>query len=358
MNCEKCGEKARIKAAKTSKLFCASCFTEWFEKDVHDTIIKCSLFKRGEKVGIGASGGKDSIVLSHMMKRLNDRYDYGVEFYLICIDEGIKGYRDFSINSVIQSEKDLGIPLIILSYKELYGWTMDDIVARIGKKNNCTFCGVFRRQALDRGAQKIQANKLLTGHNADDLAETVYLNVLRGDTARLQRCGANITGSEDSLPRAKPLKYSYEKDIVMYAYFNKLNYFSTECIYSPNAFRGNVRTLIKDLEAIRPRTIMDLIRSAESLTLKADVFIPEKLLCENCGYISSQKICKACLLLTGLEKDDPHMGVSKKKKWKVEIEEFTPRLPPNNGTKMELKSSCGSKDEEKECGCAKAELDF
>ena len=62
------------------------------------------------------------------------------------------------------------LPLKILSYKELYGWTMDDIVAHIGRKNNCTFCGVFRRQALDRGATIVGANKIVTGHNADDIA--------------------------------------------------------------------------------------------------------------------------------------------------------------------------------------------
>ena len=56
-----------------------------------------------------------------------------------------------------------GIPLTILSYQELYGWTMDQIVAQVGTKGNCTFCGVFRRQALDRGAWKLRANKVATG---------------------------------------------------------------------------------------------------------------------------------------------------------------------------------------------------
>ncbi len=53
---------------------------------------------------------------------------------------------------------------------------MDDIVKKIGLKNNCTFCGVFRRQALDRGAALVEANKICTGHNADDVAETVIMN--------------------------------------------------------------------------------------------------------------------------------------------------------------------------------------
>lgn len=73
------------------------------------------------------------------------------------------------------------MPLKILSYDELYGWTMDAIVEQIGKKNNCTFCGVFRRQALDRGAAMLNVDHIVTGHNADDIAETVLMNSMSFD---------------------------------------------------------------------------------------------------------------------------------------------------------------------------------
>jgi cytoplasmic tRNA 2-thiolation protein 1 len=65
---------------------------------------------------------------------------------------------------------------MILGYEELYGWTMDQVVGQVGKRGNCTYCGVFRRQALDRGAARLGVRHVVTGHNADDVAETVLMN--------------------------------------------------------------------------------------------------------------------------------------------------------------------------------------
>jgi cytoplasmic tRNA 2-thiolation protein 1 len=80
--------------------------------------------------------------------------------------------------------------------------------------------------------------------------------VLRGDVARLSRCTAIQTDGEGTIPRCKPFKYTYEKEIVLYAYFRKLEYFSTECVYAPNAYRGYARSYLKDLEAVRPSAII------------------------------------------------------------------------------------------------------
>lgn len=94
--------------------------------------------------------------------------------------------------------------------------------------------------------------------------------MLRGDLNRLGICVNAISGEEDdplSLPRIKPLKYAYEKEIVLYAYHKKLDYFSTECIYSPFAYRGHVRELIKQMESTRPQSIIDVIYSAECIKI-------------------------------------------------------------------------------------------
>lgn len=288
----KCGKDAILKRPKTGHALCKECFFFAFESEIHNTIVQGKLFKSGDKVAIGASGGKDSTVLAYVLKTLNNKYQYGIDLFLLSIDEGITGYRDDSLKTVQQNKNDYGLPLKILSYKELYGWTMDEIVAEIGKKNNCTFCGVFRRQALDRGAALLGVDCIATGHNADDIAETVLMNILRGDIARLQRCTSVITAGADCIRRCKPLKYAYEKEIVMYAYFKQLVYFSTECIFAPNAYRGHARTFLKDLEKVRPSSILDIIHSGETLQIKENIKLPERRNCSRCGFVSSQEICK------------------------------------------------------------------
>lgn len=286
--CQLChNERAIILRPKNHSKLCRSCFIKTFEAEIYHTIITHNLFYRGEKVAIGASGGKDSTVLASVLKTLNERYDYGLDLILLSIDEGITGYRDDSLETVKRNSQQYGMELCILGYKELYGWTMDEVVDQIGKKGNCTYCGVFRRQALDRGAGRLGVQHVVTGHNADDVAETVLMNcetptdfrlrytrqlltnvpvVLRGDLPRLSRATSIITESASSpIKRSKPLKYAYEKEIVLYAHHKKLEYFSTECIYSPEAFRGSARALVKNLEKVRPSAILDLVRSGEDM---------------------------------------------------------------------------------------------
>lgn len=316
----KCGKSAVLKRPKTGDALCKECFFWAFELEIHNTIINGKLFRSGDKVAVAASGGKDSTVLAYVLKLLNERYNYGLKLVLLSIDEGITGYRDDSLETVKQNRDDYQMPLQILSYKELYGWTMDDIVKQIGRKNNCTFCGVFRRQALDRGASKLSVDALAVGHNADDLAETVLMNILRGDIARLQRCTAVVTASEGAIPRVKPLKYTYEKEIVMYAYFKRLVYFSTECVFAPNAYRGHAREFLKDLEKIRPSVIMDIIHSGEKLAVQEGVKLPTRGTCTRCGFVSSQEVCKACILLEGLNKGLPKLGIGKTSHYKRAVQ--------------------------------------
>ncbi|AFN82733.1 Adenine nucleotide alpha hydrolase [Encephalitozoon romaleae SJ-2008] len=310
MVCVRCNtSQAIVIRAKDRAKVCKSCFFEGFEVDVHETIVSSGMFRKGDKVGIGMSGGKDSTVLAYVLDLLNKRHGYGVELVLLGVDEGITGYRDQSIMSVCKNSSRLGLKLKIVSFEETFGTTMDKVVRKVGRRGNCTYCGVFRRQALEDAARKMGVDVIVTGHNADDMAETVLLNIVRGDISRLRRCTLARTKpqrSEDgrmiSLSRLKPFKHIYQKEIVLYAFHKKLEYFSTECTYSPGASRGDLRVLMKQLEREDPKVILDVIRSGDIIQ-QEDSTHRSPIPCVLCGHSTSSRdaICNGCTLVRRLK---------------------------------------------------------
>ena len=101
VQCEACAAApAAMRRPKTDARLCRECFFAQFEAEVHETIVGEALFRRGQTVALGASGGKDSTVLAHVMVELNRRHDYGLNLLLLSIDEGIAGYRDDSLATV------------------------------------------------------------------------------------------------------------------------------------------------------------------------------------------------------------------------------------------------------------------
>lgn len=317
MVCESCKTaKAIIVRPKDKMKTCKECFFELFEGEIHELIVSTKMFEKCKRVGVGISGGKDSTVLAYVLDKLNKKYGYGIELVLICVDEGIEGYRDQSIETVKENQKRLGLELNVVSYKEIYGMTMDEVVRKVGRKGNCTYCGVFRRQALEEAARNTNVDCIVTGHNADDMAETILLNFIRGDISRLRRCTMSKTkdhlASGDSsikylsLSRCKPFKYSYQKEIVFYAYFKKLPYFSTECTYAPGASRGDTRALVKELERIDPKITLKIIKSGELFAEKEQVVNLEVKQCKQCGHPTSSpsQICIACGMTQKLNKID------------------------------------------------------
>ena len=249
------------------------------------------------------SGGKDSTVLAHVMTTLKKRHNYPISLHLLAIDEGIKGYRDDSLQTVHNNSQFYGLPLKILSYSDLFGRTMDQVVGMTGVRTSCSFCGVYRRKALNIGFEQLGGDRLYTGHNADDIAETVLMNMLKGDAARLVSCTDSISGI-----RCKPLKFCYEKEIVLYAHYLKLEYFSTECKYSKEAFRSPLKEFVKHLRKLRPEIIREIILEASLLRLKKGVKTRQRQKCNSCGGTTSGKCCKICQFNKLFTKLENNMG--------------------------------------------------
>ncbi|XP_074663711.1 cytoplasmic tRNA 2-thiolation protein 1-like [Strix aluco] len=215
--CRRCPLPASLRRPRTGDPLCRRCFVAAFEDEAHRALTSGATKKQGDgatagatggatvateppprspkpgqTVAVAASGGKDSTVLAHLLRRLQRRRGCGYRLALLSVDEGIAGYREAALGAVKRARGDL--PLLVVSHRELFGWSVDEVAAGLGSGSRCTFCGVWRRQALERGARLLGVDWIATGHNADDIAETVLMNFLRGDVARLRRAATEATG--------------------------------------------------------------------------------------------------------------------------------------------------------------------
>lgn len=290
MLCSKCNRNAVTFIRYSGMHLCKFHFNEFFEKRVKKTLRKQNV---EGKIAVGVSGGKDSTVALYILKKIfGKRKDITVE--AITVDEGIKGYRENSIAVVEKNCRAWGIPHHIISFKEQIGYSMDEIK----QKFMCSYCGVFRRYLLNIKAREINADRIATGHNLDDIAQSIFMNIAKGDVEKLARLGPHVKIQKGLVPRIEPLRVIPEKENYLYALLNNVEFYSGECPYAANAQRNIYRNILYSLENTSPGTRHAVLKSYDSIAdLLKKKFPPAKLKkCKICNEPTSQMICKTCKL--------------------------------------------------------------
>ncbi len=291
MRCSYCSQKAVAFLPHTRKAYCKKHFIHYYERKVKRLVPKI-LDQKNDFVGVGISGGKDSLVMLHLLHSLR------FNVIPIIVDEGIKGYRNRTIPYAEKMCKHLGLELHKVSFKEAYGKTLDQMVKE-GGRNACSYCGVFRRDLLNRKARELGCTKLAIGHNLDDEVQSILMNFFRGELNRLAR-GGPVTGivqDKRFIPRVKPLRECSEKENVIYALLKGIEYSDIECPYAVTAYRGTVRDAVNLVEAKYPGTKLSILHTNDKLIpiLRKNIKATGPLdYCEVCGEPSAERICKAC----------------------------------------------------------------
>ncbi len=285
--CDKCGKTAVYFRANEGAHYCSSCLSRQVERSFTREIGRDKL-KKGDVVAVGVSGGKDSMTLLYLMSKLSKKVR--VKIIALTIDEGIAGYRNKSIAVVKEFAEKLGVEHHVFSFRdffeELDGMKVDKY---------CTYCGVFRRKLLNQKARELGATRLAVGHNLDDEAQSILMNVLRGDTARMKRLSKTKKDAR-FVTRIKPLRDVPEKEIVAYAFINDISYFDGECPYSGNNVRRDVQTLLNDFEAKYPGTKNQIVKFHDKISIKERS--GKVNYCKKCGEPASGVNCKACELIS------------------------------------------------------------
>ncbi|MFB6132976.1 MAG: TIGR00269 family protein [Halanaeroarchaeum sp.] len=322
MDCVKCDRSAVAHLAYAGTHLCEDHLQASVERRVRARIREDNLLPDSaspedpETWVIGVSGGKDSAVLTQILAETFDQ-DPRVELVALSIHEGIDGYRDESLTAAETLTADLDIEHVTVSYAEEYDLSMDDVASEDPlDMAPCAYCGVFRRDVLRRYAEDLGADKLLTGHNLDDEAETALMNVLEGDVAQMAKHydaslgpfpGADADHERsvppDMVPRAKPLRDVPEKEVALYATLRELPTHMAECPHASRSFRGELQEVLHALEDDHPGTRHSIISGYEELAaLAAQTRDPTTVdgECVECGVATSREVCRTCELLAAV----------------------------------------------------------
>jgi len=311
MKCTKCEKKAVH--AGLGQYYCKSHFLEYFESKVTKTISRYNLLEYNDKVCVATSGGKDSLAVLYMTNLYCKKY--GIECFALAIDEGIAGYRDHTLDDLKIFCEKYEVKLHIVSFKEKFGDTLDNIKDRAITEYNkkpCTVCGIFRRTLLNRSARELGATKLVTGHNLDDEAQSFMMNTILGNMSHNASLGP-ITGLNDNnkfVPRVKPLYFMLEKETRLFALLKEFKVEFTECPNIDMSFRAVIRDEINTIETKLPGAKNGIVNAfLEILPLLKDHYREQKQkktfsYCKRCNDACSSDICNSCKL-------EEELGMSK-----------------------------------------------
>jgi len=303
LKCTFCGRKAVYNRRYAGTLLCDRCLIKSVERRFWRAVAEHKLIAPNEKIAVAVSGGKDSVVALHLIA------DYcknkNCEVAAVTIDEGIKGYRNHSLPAARENAEELGLEHLIVSFKDAYGATLDEMVKVAKKKKSrqhpCTYCGVMRRSLLNKAARELGADKLATAHNLDDEAQAIMLNYVRGDFSRLHRLGPIYPPREGFVPRIKPMREIPEKEIALYALLRGIKVHLAVCPYT-NGIHTEIRDFLNDFEVKHPNTKFMILRMFDRMKPHLAGAMPEFEMqrCNSCGEPTSTSVCKACELLTQL----------------------------------------------------------
>jgi uncharacterized protein (TIGR00269 family) len=301
MRCSKgkCTNSAIIHQKYSGLHICEAHFVEDVERKVKREMRKQLMVERGDTIAVALSGGKDSSTLLYMLGKIfSNRKD--LEFFVLSVDEGINGYRPITLSNAEKVAKEFGVDFFRVSFEHEFGFTADEIAAKGFEQAPCTFCGVLRRKLIERKAKELGATKVATAHNLDDEVQTILINYIRGDIARLGRLRGR---REEFVPRIKPLRDVPEKEVALYAILAGIPIITAQCPYATRSFRFTVKKMLNELERKHPGSKYSLMRGYERfLDFLPPVQSERKLArCERCGDASASRICKACEIIAGMK---------------------------------------------------------
>jgi tRNA 2-thiocytidine biosynthesis protein TtcA len=221
-----------------------------------------NLIEEGDRVAVGVSGGKDSILMAKLFQELQKHGNVSFELEFIAMDPG---YHENIKELLIDNCKYLDIPI------HLFESGIFEIVDKIAKDYPCYMCAKMRRGALYSKATELGCNKLALGHHLNDAIETTMLNILYTGSFKTmlpKLKSANFKGLE----LIRPLYYVDELYIERFIQNSGIWPLNCACMVAAEKIankRHEIKALIKELKAKIENVDTNILRATQNVNMEA-----------------------------------------------------------------------------------------
>ena len=211
---------------------------KYFSKIIR-AVVEFDMIQDGDKILIGLSGGKDSLLLSYALATLKQRTKKNFTLSAVTINP------NFDENFLANAENlksfcaNLEIPY------QIHEVDIFSAIKNCPNKSPCFTCAYFRRAAINRIANEIGANKVAYAHHLDDAVETFFMSLL--SSGQLTTFTPKTFLSRTNITVIRPLVYLREFQISSFVNKNNFNIVKSPCPIDGKTNRQNIKNLIATL---------------------------------------------------------------------------------------------------------------
>ena len=199
------------------------------------------MIREGDRIAVGVSGGKDSLVMLQLLAGLRKYFHKPFQLEAITIDMGLG--MDYS--GISQLCRELDVPYHIIKTE------IGPIIFEHRKeKNPCSLCAKMRRGALNQAILDMGFNKLALGHHYDDAVETFVMSLIY--EGRIS-CFQPVTDLDRTgIIQIRPMLYIHEKTVDNFAKRMELPVVENRCPVDKSTKREEIKQLVYDLSQTYP----------------------------------------------------------------------------------------------------------
>ena len=199
------------------------------------------MIKEGDRIAVGVSGGKDSLVLLQLLAGLRKFFNKSFDLEAITIDMGLG--MDYSGIAALCQQLEVPYHLIKTEIGPI-------IFEHRKEKNPCSLCSKMRRGALNQAILDLGFNKLALGHHYDDAVETFVMSLIY--EGRIS-CFQPVTDLDHTgIVQIRPMLYIHEKTVDNFAKRMELPVTENRCPVDKSTKREEIKQLVYDLSQTYP----------------------------------------------------------------------------------------------------------